>query len=32
LTDYDESGPSDKRLLAVVEHVHAWLFEGGKAK
>lgn len=28
LASYDETGPSDQRLRAVVEYVHAWLFEG----
>lgn len=26
LSHYDEAGPSDKRLHAVVNHVHVWLF------
>lgn len=26
LAAYDETGPSDERLLAVVSHVHKWLF------
>jgi integrase len=32
LATYDETGPSDERLKAVTDHVHAWLFdeeEGG---
>jgi integrase len=27
---YDESGPSDERRIAVVEHVREWLFHGTK--
>lgn len=30
LSAYDETGPSDGRLLAVVNHVHGWLFDGVK--
>lgn len=32
LAAYDETGPSDERLLAVTNHVHAWLFGKGGAK
>ena len=32
LSLYDESGPSDERLQAVVDHVHGWLFGEGGAK
>jgi integrase len=29
LNVYDETGPSDQRLLAVTTHVHRWLFDKG---
>ncbi len=32
LSLYDETGPSDERLQAVVNHVHGWLFAEGGAK
>lgn len=31
LSAYDETGPSDDRLQAVVDHVHGWLFGKGGA-
>ena len=32
LAAYDETGPSDERLLAVTLHVRQWLFGEGGAK
>jgi len=32
LATYDQTGPSDERLLAVTDHVRSWLFAEGGAK